>query len=221
MNAVAAAFASLIVLAGAWSAVTRPSNTARETREGIEQLEANDAAAAKVRFQRAAEWSGGDPVHLFNAATAALEARQTEEGLRLNAQVARESPELADDAAYNAGTAFLRQQRPEEAIGLLRESLRMNPHHLDAKRNLELAERMRQENNQSGGDSGQQDTGGDDQSEDRGESEGAGGQAETGGEERGEVNPEEVLRAVAQQEAEELRRMRGRKAEGYRRGRGW
>lgn len=221
MSEIAARLSILLVMTALWSAVSRPSNTSRATAEGVEAYRSGRASESRNHFERALEIGGRDAVLELNAATAALEARQFDRGLQLNAEVAKESEVLADDAMYNSGTAFLRQQRAAEAVELLRESLRRNPDHLDAKRNLELAERLRDQRNRSGGDTGQQEREGRDESGEQGAAEGGEQRDPEGNSERGEVRPEEILRAVAQQEAEELRRMRAARSQGERRGSGW
>jgi Ca-activated chloride channel homolog len=62
----------------------------------------------------------------------------------LRSQTAAE-PALSEAATYNRGNALLRQGRPKEAINAYIQALRARPDDQDAKRNLELALRLMEE----------------------------------------------------------------------------
>jgi tetratricopeptide (TPR) repeat protein len=62
----------------------------------------------------------------------------------LRAQAAKD-PALAESAAYNRGNAFLAQKQPQQAINSYIQALRRDPRDKDAKRNLELALQLMQE----------------------------------------------------------------------------
>ena len=112
------------------------------------------------------------------------------------------------------------------AIGDLTEYLRRNPADANAKRNLELAlrkndERERQRRQQQRQQQQQQQQQQQEQQRSQGRNEG-GEKGREGGEQRqraGDIDAESLLRSVAQQEKEELSRMRraGRERSGV----GW
>jgi Ca-activated chloride channel homolog len=68
-------------------------------------------------------------------------------------------PALGQAAAYNRGNALLMQGRPQEAVRAYVEALRARPDDRDAKRNLELALRLmqQQKQQQAGASQDQQD----------------------------------------------------------------
>lgn len=202
---------------GWWEPLLRSSNSSRETKGGLEAWESGDATQARERFAAAMQIDP-DPVHQFNAGTAALRAGSLQDGARDLASAAEQEPRLAADALYNSGTALLTEKRFSDAADQLRESLRRDPARTDAKRNLELALRhMQQQEQGSSGDNPRQDQGDGDEGPDQQQGEGD----RPGEAENGEIDAEAVLRAVAQQEAEELRRLRESRVEAGRRGSGW
>lgn len=159
------------------------------------------------------------PVTRFNRGTAAVAAGDHLRGTKLLRDAA-EDPSLAADAHFNLGNSFLERKSVEQAIDAYKSALRANPDHTSAKRNLEIAMRRREQESRDGGGKGQgpqNQKGGGGESSEQGEQ--AGGQPDGAGEPKGSMSAEELLRAVAQQEREELQRMR--RARGPRRGIGW
>lgn len=227
MKTVITALMTLGLATGWWEPLFRPSNPRQLTEEGIEAWTKGDATAARKSFAAAAA-SDDDPIHLFNTGTAALGEGAVDEGARLMGAALKMDPSLAADGSFNEGTALLRDQRLDEAVDRLQESLRRDPSRQDAKRNLELAlMRREQQNAGAGGEQSQPSDGEDGQQEqDPQEGEPDEGDASEDGREGdqqqpGELDAEAVLRAVAQQEAEELKRMRDARIEAGRRGTGW
>jgi Ca-activated chloride channel homolog len=217
---------SLLILAAAPMPFLRPSNSEQLTREGIAALEEKQTAAAARLFARAAEIVGSSRA-LFNLGTALIENGETEPGEAALAKASEEGGAVAADAFFNRGNLALGAEQLDEAIEMYSESLRLEPSRADAKRNLEIALRKKEE--QQNQQQEQQDQ---DQQEDEGEQqpqpEPESGQEppdgddstppnDPGGEESPEeMSPEEILRSIAQQEREELSRMRREKSEGQR-----
>ena len=72
-------------------------------------------------------------------------------------------PTLLAKAYYNIGNAHFRQNRPQEAIGAYKKALELKPDDLDTKINLELAQRLLDEQQQDQQDQQDQDQQGEDQ----------------------------------------------------------
>lgn len=212
-----------------WAApLFRASNTSALTRAGRDAYDANDAATAREKFAQATaiEQSARN---LYNTGTATLAAGDIDAGTRLMEAAVEEDSALAADAAFNEGTALLKQKSLDAAVDRLKASLRLRPDSIDAKRNLEIALRRQQDQQQSGGAGQQQSqpqpgkgqqnqqSGGDEKKDPSEAAQQPGEQSQ----QPGEVDAEAVLRAAAQQEAQELKRLRGKRFEGEPRGTGW
>lgn len=209
---------TLALLAAAPLPFLRSSNSERLTEAGRRAFEEGDAEAAAQHFARAAEI---DPSRqtLFNLGTALVQSGDAERGTAALVKASEEGGAIAADSTFNRGNVELNAQQLDEAIELYAESLRLDPTRLDAKRNLEIALRRKsqqQENErqQQGDDPRQQ------QSEEPSPQPQGEGEDQTPppqpGDEGGpeELSPEEILRSVAQQEREEMSRMRQRRSEG-------
>jgi Ca-activated chloride channel family protein len=117
-------------------------------------------------------------------------------------------PALRADALFNRGNSALSAKAFNHAIRDYIDVLKLRPDHAAAKRNLEIALRQR-ENSQRAGAGQKQQSGGQQQQQNQARA----GQP-TDQPPRGEMDLEALLRSVQQQEQEELRRMKGRAAEG-------
>ena len=202
-------------VAGSSLPLLRPSNSKQLTESGR-------AAFMEGRFDEAFEALGAAaalsdaPSSTFNAASAAVGAGRTEEGAAALEEIAAQSWPLGVDSRFNQGNAFLMRQQWDEAIERYIDVLRRDPDSADAKRNLEIALRRQaaQQEESDQGDPRPQ------------PSPSAGEQPQPSpprpGDREGkeEMSPEEILRSIAEQEREELRRMRRERA-GERRAVGW
>jgi Ca-activated chloride channel homolog len=215
---------SLLILAAAPMPLLRQSNSEKLTREGIVAFEEKQNSAAARLFARAAEIAASSRA-MFNLGTALLENGEPEPGAAALTKASEEGGAVAADAFFNRGNLALGAERLEEAIEMYSESLRLEPSMADAKRNLEIALRKKeeQENQQQEQQQEQQEGEGEEQPQPQPESgeeppEGDGSPPnDPGGEESSEqMSPEEILRSIAQQEREELSRMRREKTEGQR-----
>lgn len=108
----------------------------------------------------------GDPLVEFNAGTAHLGAKRPDAASLLEQAAKHAPPELAADALYNLGNARLSAKDARGAIDAYKGALRARPELGDAKRNLELALRLleeqqkqqqQQQQNRQGQQSGQND----------------------------------------------------------------
>lgn len=227
MKIVIAALTILSVSAAWWEPLFRPSNPRQLTSGGIHSWQKGDASAARRHFAAAAAVDDA-PVHMFNAGTAALSEGALDDGARLIDAAIRDDAAFAADGLFNEGTALLREQRLDDAVARLQESLRRDPSRQDAKRNLELALMRREDQNSGGGGQQSQPQDGSEGQPGREGEEGEQESADTppegteeGQREPGQLDAEAVLRAVAQQEAEELKRMREARTRTADRGTGW
>ena len=211
--------AIVVVLAAGAGTFLRPDNSVWLTKEGQKAFAAGKGADALKHFDEALK-RADSPIARFNAGTASIQAGEIDRGIRSLRQFPVSS-ELAPDARYNEGNAHLGRAAVDDAIRSYKETLRIDPSHASAKRNLEIAMRRRDQQPQSGKgkgkDDGDQDGGGSNRQPDKPseESRPEGSQPQP----RGETDAERLLRAVEQQEREELSRMR--KARARERAIGW
>ena len=193
--------AALLVLASLWGDVGARIASAR----GAEAFEKKEYAKAEEHFRRAQELAPS-PRNAFNLGTAQIAAGHREQGSATLAAAMRD-PELRADALYNRGNSALAAKAFDHAVRDYADALRANPRHAAAKRNLEIAlQRSEQERrNQSARQGGQQ---GQSQQQQQQQTPAQGEQKP-----KGQIDLETLLRSVQQQEADELRRMKGQAGE--------
>ncbi|MDX1585051.1 MAG: tetratricopeptide repeat protein [Thermoanaerobaculia bacterium] len=187
-----------ISLSGLFSPFLRPSNTRQLSEKGIESWQAEEFEEAAAAFEQARELRTSAE-STFDAGTAMVAAGSHERGEQILRSLAADD-ELSASSWYNTGNSQLARGALDQAIDSYVEALRASPSNMSAKRNLEIALRRKQEQQQRSGEAqGEQETpdpGQDPSSEDQSGSE--------------ELDPdlEQVLRSIEQQEREELSRMR-------------
>lgn len=167
--------------------------------------------AAAARSYGEAQKASPSPRNAFNAATAEIAAGQREQGAaHMDAAIA--DPALRADALFNRGNGALAAKALDHAIRDYSEALRADPRHAAARRNLEIALRRRQSEQEQGARGKENQQGRSPQQQQQGQQ-----QQQPGGrapQQPGQPDLEALLRSVQQQEQEELRRMKGRAAEG-------
>lgn len=220
MKPLLAAVTLFALAASPWLATT---NSRAATKRGVAAWEKNDAAAAARAFAEA-ETLAHSKESAANLATAEIAAGDYAAGLERLAPLV-DDPAVGRRSLYNRGTGALMAGDLTRAIGDLTEYLRRNPADANAKRNLELAlrrndERERQRRQQQRQQEQQQQQQQEQQRSQGGDEGGEKGRE--GGEQpqrAGDIDAESLLRSVAQQEKEELSRMRreGRERSGV----GW
>ncbi|HEY0591894.1 MAG TPA: hypothetical protein VGF40_09010 [Thermoanaerobaculia bacterium] len=196
--------------------VFRPSNSERLTERGREAFAAGRFGDAAASLDEAARIEG-DAIARFNQGTAKVAAGDAA-GAPILEQLGSERQPVGGDALFNLGNAALLARRYDDAIARYVDVLRRSPGDADAKRNLEIALRRKQqqEEQKQQGNRGRQQP---QPAPQPGENEPQQAPPEPGeGKER--MSAEEILRSIAQQEKEELRRMRLRKS-GEERPIGW
>ncbi len=149
----------------------------------------------------------------FNLGTAEIAAGQREQGSARLAEAIKD-PELRADALFNRGNSALASKALEHAVRDYVDALKANPKHAAAKRNLEIAlmrQQAERKKQQQGGAGGKEDQKGQSQQQPQQQQPSPQGQQKP---QAGQVDLEALLRSVQQQEQEELRRMKGRPAEG-------
>jgi Ca-activated chloride channel family protein len=123
-------------------------NSVERTRSGMTALENGDATAAIERFDSAKRLENTNPVTFFNAATARLIAGQEGAADQLQQAIEVAPEHLQPSAHYNLGNARLAEENPAAAVDAYKQVLRLEPAHMDAKFNLELAQRLLQQQQQ-------------------------------------------------------------------------
>jgi len=120
-------------------------NARERTGRGLAAWKSEKPAEAVAALDTAARLRPADPLAAYNSGTAHLGA-----GLGVAAEILERSitaapPELAPDGYYNLGNARLAAQEAGGAVDAYKETLRRSPGHAGARRNLELALKMLEE----------------------------------------------------------------------------
>lgn len=197
----------------AWPAF-RPSNSERLTEQGRTAFAEGRFGDAAATFDAAAAIRN-DGIARFNQGTAKVAAGDAA-GAALLEELGRSGEPVGRDALFNLGNAALLARQFDEAIARYEEVLRRSPRDADAKRNLEIALRRRQAEQQQGNQGPQQRQ----PAPSSGEQDQQQPSLSDPGEGKEKMTAEEILRSIAQQEKEELGRMRREKA-GEERPVGW
>jgi tetratricopeptide (TPR) repeat protein len=132
-----------------------PASAAEPRTIAPEARPARLTAARLVPQPRDGSSQAADPEALYAAARAHLAAGRDDGAYRLLVQLARVSPGYRDSAAllrdlrprlirrhYQDGLRLFREELIEEAIEQWRAVLEIDPGHVDARRNIEQAEKM-------------------------------------------------------------------------------
>lgn len=192
---------ALLVLASLWGEIGSRIASAR----GADAFEKKEYAKAVEQFRRAHELAPS-PRNAFNLGTAQIASGQREQGSATLA-AAMKDPALRADALYNRGNSALAAKALDHAVRDYTAALRASPRHAAAKRNLEIAlqRREQQRRNSSASQAGRQ---GQSQQQQQQPAPAQGQQQP-----KGQIDLEALLRSVQQQEADELRRMKGKAGE--------
>ena len=110
-----------------------------QIREGNRLVTKGDLDGAARQFESAQIDDPENPLIAFNLATVAHLRGKEDESLKLfeRADALTKDPALHARIAYNAGHVLFQMGKSPEAIEKFKESLRLNPHDMDAKYNLE------------------------------------------------------------------------------------
>jgi len=194
----------LVTWAELWTSLTQSTNSHAATSRGVAQY-------ARGKFKDAARsFTEADAIKpssstAFNLGTSQVAAGNRELGSTTLAKALRD-PKLRADALYNRGSSALAANSYDAAIRDFIEALRLRPNDAQAKRNLEIALRKRSEMQQSGAGEQRNPAGGQPQQQ-QGNRAPAPGDKQSK-DQQGQTDADALLRAVQQQEQEELARMR-------------
>jgi tetratricopeptide (TPR) repeat protein len=192
--------AVLLVLVSLWGEVSSRVASAR----GAAAFEKKEYTKAVTEFRRANKLSPS-PQNAFNLGTAQIAAGQREQG-SATLTAAMKDPALRADALYNRGNSALASKALDHAIRDYTNALRTNPNHAGAKRNLEIALQKREQQRRNASSDRQKQQGQGQQQQQPAPSQGK-------QQPKGQLDLEALLRSVQQQEADELRRMKGKPGE--------
>lgn len=137
----------LILLFIGFLFVVSPLNDARKANEAFKN---GDYELAAQLYRQAIDQNPEDPRLYFNLGNALAEAGNTDEAMEVFEQFRNLTEEnnqkaLAD---YNKGKLLSDQENFDEAISHFRDALRKNPNDEDARFNYELAQRLKQQQEQ-------------------------------------------------------------------------
>lgn len=119
-----------------------------ETNAGNDLFRQGKYADARARYLAAQADLPDAPELDLNLGAALYQEGRYEDALRSFFALPKKekaTPALSGAAAYDAGNALFKLGRYDEAIEAYKHALRTNPEDIDAKHNLELAQRMKQE----------------------------------------------------------------------------
>jgi len=184
----------------------REANSQSATKRGIKEYNQRHYGAASDAFSKANGYSQS-PTTLFNLGTAEIAAGKREEGSAA-ITAAMKDKSLRAEALYNRGNSALAANAYDYAIRDYADALRLRPSDLAAKRNLEIAFNRKQQEQQSraGQQSNPQGSSPQQQQKNQQKAPSAGSQQQR--QPQRDANAEALLRAVQQQEQEELQRMK-------------
>jgi Ca-activated chloride channel family protein len=127
-------------------------------RSANELFEQGRFAEALERYTRALGLDPENPILHFNSGDALYRKGDFAKAREHFAEAASEAPpDMAGAAHYNAGNSYLREGNTDAAIEEYKNALRCDPHDRLAKRNLELAQKMKQQQQQDDQQDQQQD----------------------------------------------------------------
>lgn len=174
----------------------RESNSRASTARGIAEFEKKEYGKAVESFANARK-AAPTSQSAYNLGTAQIAAGLRADGSATLAEALKD-PKLRGDALYNRGNSALAAKAFDYAVRDYAAVLRLRPNDASAKRNLEIALKRRADQKQSGG----QDRSSNPQPAPSKQ------QAKTQTKQKqGEADHEALLRAIQQQEREELSRM--------------
>ena len=196
--------AAVMLMALAVPAWWRETNSHASSARGARAYEKKDYTKSVKAFGRAQQLAPSAR-NAFNLGTAEIAAGNREQGSTHIADAVAD-PALRADALFNRGNSALDAKAYDHAVRDYSDALRANPNHAGAKRNLEIA--LSHKQNQQPAPGGKQGQQGQNQQKP---------QPQPQGQKPGPTSQPDLdtlLRSVQQQEQEELRRMKGKPAEG-------
>jgi Ca-activated chloride channel homolog len=147
-------FVLLLLVCAAWDPVTSKN---RDVEEGNRRFGAGEYEEAERRYRRAQQRLGGEPGLHFDLGAVlhkqaeALPAGEARDGLldaaerELRLALDASDPRLRSSAHYNLGNTLFRRGKLPDAIEEYKKSLKLDPTRDDARHNLELALRLKEE----------------------------------------------------------------------------
>jgi tetratricopeptide (TPR) repeat protein len=188
-----------------WQQLTAATSSHAATSRGVTQYARGKYKDAATSF-RDADSLRHSPKTAFNLGTAQVATGNREQGSQTLAK-AMADPQLRADALYNRANSALAANAFDPAIRDFADVLRLRPNDLQAKRNLEIALRRKMEQQKQSGSGQQPKPQGTQQQKNQGSRAPAPGD-KNAQQPKGQTDADALLRAVQQQEQEELSRMR-------------
>lgn len=181
----------------------RPTNSRAAAADGVKKYSKKDYKGAVESFHQA-DSIESTPVTSYDLGTSRIAAGDAKQGASA-LENALKDPAIKPDALFNRGNARLSEKEYDQAISDYKESLRLRPGDDGAKRNLEIALRRKQQqqNQQQQSKSGPQQQ----QQQNQQQQQQGDNSQQQKKDDRGSQT-ESLLRSIAQQEREELERMR-------------
>jgi len=201
---------ALLISLISFGPLLRPTNSRAATARGVAAYNKHDYAASANAFAQAKALRPS-PAAAFNLGTAEIASGKREEGSATLAQAMNDKT-LRADALYNRGNSALASKAYDYAIRDYVETLKLRPNDANAKRNLEIALQKKQQAMQQSRGGNQQNQQSSQQGQKQNQPQPSAGNKQQQSP-RPDSNAEALLRAVQQQEQEELSRMKKARAE--------
>lgn len=197
----------LVTWSEVWQSMTRATSSYAATARGVSQYARGKFRDAEAAFTDA-DAIRQSPQTAFNLGTAQVATGNREQGSTTLAKAMRD-PKLRADALYNRGNSALKSNAFDAAIRDYADVLRLRPSDAQAKRNLEIAllRKSEQKPQESGAGTQKNPQGAQPQQNEQQNKAPAPGDKQSN-QPKGQTDAEALLRAVQQQEQEELSRMR-------------
>jgi Ca-activated chloride channel homolog len=151
----AALFAAILMLVG--SAFAHAASAGSENKKGNRLFADGKFEEAEKAYLNAEVKSPGRPEVLYNLGNALIKQQKYDQALQsLQKSTEKGDKGLQEYGWYNSGNAYFESGQYEEAVKAYTRALRLNPTDVDAKHNLELALKKREEQKQSSSSNDQQ-----------------------------------------------------------------
>jgi Ca-activated chloride channel homolog len=151
----AALSAAILMLVG--STIAHAASVGSENKKGNRLFADGKYEEAEKAYLNAEVKSPGRPEVLYNLGNALIRQQKYDQALQsLQKSTEKGDKGLQEYGWYNSGNAYFESGQYEDAVKAYTKALRLNPTDTDAKHNLELALKKREEQKQSTSSNNQQ-----------------------------------------------------------------
>lgn len=142
---------SIIMLAALWlwACAANADDYRGKINEGFDYYKNGEYDKAHERFKQAGILKPDQALPAYDKGTALYRSKDFEGAAgEFESSVSKNDPKLRADAFYNAGNAYLKSQKYDQAVKSYIDALKIRPKEKDYKHNLELALRQMKQQEQ-------------------------------------------------------------------------